>query len=61
MKPKINLTLTKPNGHTITVKTSAAKPPTPEMLRMAEDLADLLSGRQPQGPEIETKETSDDR
>ncbi len=45
-KAKINLTLTKPNGHTIAMKSTL--PPTEDMLAMASALADYLTtGRKP--------------
>lgn len=48
--PKINLKFTKPNGHTIEMRTVKDHPPTDDMIEMASQLADYLTtGKKPAG------------
>jgi hypothetical protein len=41
--PRINLSITRVNGHTSQIKTAAKAPPTPAMIAMAEALAEFVS------------------
>lgn len=48
--PRVSLKFTKPNGHTIEVKTVLASPPSIDMIEMCSALAYYLStGKKPAG------------